>query len=229
MNNNYKYLLFDADNTLLDFNVSEKCSLKKTLESLGFDFNDDIYNSYHEINDALWKRLERGEIERSLVKTERFRLLFEKYGYSFNDFEYLANLFMNNIATFGIPMKGAIETLEALKDRYKIYIVTNGTEFVQLSRLSISGIDEYLDGLYMSQTIGYEKPRVEFFDYVISDIGDDDLTKYLVIGDSLTSDIKGAKNKGIDSCYVNYNNTQYREYGPKYVVNSIEEILCLLI
>ena len=136
---------------------------------------------------------------------------------------------MNNIATQGIPMKGALETLDKLKNQYNIYIVTNGTVSVQLPRLSMSGIDKYLDGLYMSQAIGFEKPRVEFFDHVVTDIGDNDLSKYLVIGDSLTSDIKGAKNKGIDSCFVNYNNTPYREYGPEYVVNSIEEVVCLLI
>lgn len=229
MKKSYKYLLFDADNTLLDFTASEKNALKMTLESMNLDFSDEIHDSYHNINDLLWKSLERGEIDRAFVKTERFKRLFEKYGYSCDNFEYLAEVFMNNIATQGIPMKGALETLNKLKCDYKIYIVTNGTANVQLSRLAISGIDKYLDGLYMSQTIGYEKPRVEFFDHVISDIGDNDLSKYLVIGDSLTSDIKGAKNKGIDSCYVNYNNTSYREYGPEYVVNSIEEVLCLLI
>ncbi len=229
MNSKYKYLLFDADNTLLDFNASEKNSLRITLENMGLEFSDEIYLSYHNINDELWKSLERGETDRAFVKTERFRRLFEKYNYKCDSFDIVAEAFMNNIATQGIPMKGATETLEKLKNHYKIYIVTNGTASVQISRLALSGIDKYLDGLYMSQSIGYNKPRVEFFDYVISHIGDDDLTKYLVIGDSLTSDILGAKNKGIDACFVNYNNVPYREYSPEYAVNSIEEVLCLLI
>ena len=229
MRSKYKYLLFDADNTLLDFNASERNALKVTLEDMGLVFTEKIHYDYHSINDALWKSLERDETDRAFVKTERFRRLFEKHNYICGDYENLADSFMKNIAKQGIPMKGAIDTLGKLKDRFKIYIVTNGTAAVQVSRLALSGIDKFLDGLYMSQTIGYNKPRVEFFDHVISDIGDPDLSKYLVIGDSLTSDIKGAKNKGLDSCYVNYEHTPYSEYGPEFVVNSIEEILCLLI
>lgn len=229
MKNKYKYLLFDADNTLLDFNASEKNALMTTLNEYSLEFNEEVYNSYHVINDNLWKALERGEVKREYVKIQRFRSLFEKYGYVCDDFEKLAHTFMSNIAKFGIPMKGAIETLEALHGKYMIYIVTNGTVSVQLSRLKDSGIDKYLGGLYMSEAIGFEKPRVEFFDYVINDIGDPDLNKYLVIGDSLTSDIKGAKNKGIDSCFLDHSRKGSGDLSPEFIINNIEEVLCLLI
>lgn len=225
----YKYLLFDADNTLLDFNASERNALEFTLLDYDIAYTDDVYRKYHFINDSLWKKVEKGILTRKEVKTERFKQLFECLGIQWADIHKVSATFMSHISNQGIALKGAIETLIALEEKYKISIVTNGTAKVQLKRLTESGIIRHIDKLYMSEIIGFEKPDIEFFNAVISDIGDYDMANYLVIGDSLTADIAGAERIGMDSCYICQSSDETGEHIPKYIIKSIEELICLLL
>ena len=224
----YKYLLFDADNTLLDFNASERNALQRTMLDCNITFSNDIYLKYHSVNDKLWKQVEKGLITRKEVKLERFKQLFEYLGIFDADVEKISATFMEHICDEGIALNGAIKTLNALKDKYSINIVTNGTAKVQLKRLTKSGIIRYIDKLYMSELIGYEKPRIEFFNAVLADIGDFDVKKYLVIGDSLTADIAGAERIGIDACYLSPESNDTGDHRPKYIIKRIEELICLL-
>lgn len=204
----YDYLLFDADNTLFDFTQAEYNALKKTAEYGSLDFSAELYSCYTTINDLQWKRFERKEITLDFLKTERFRLLLLEYGYPDNreTADYASELhdkYMTDLMTQACLIDGAEELCHRLHGEYKLYLITNGISVIQRSRLSKSAISDCFDGLFISEEMGVSKPSGEYFDAVLEEIGDHDKTKYLVIGDSLTSDCDGAISYGLDICRYN--------------------------
>ena len=224
----YKYILCDADDTLLDFSAAEKQAFKESLSEFNVEFSDDIYERYHVINDNLWKLLELGKTTREKLKTERFAILFRETGILFetaaSDF---AVTYVSNLSHQSQLFPGVIQTLEKLSDKYDIYIITNGLKISQHGRLDNSPIMNYAKGLFISEEIGAAKPSADFFDYVIESIGDSDSSNYIVVGDSPSSDIKGAVNYGLDSCFVR-NNREYADHGQTYTINSFNDITTIL-
>ena len=196
----YDIVLFDADGTLLDFHRSEREAVREALAMSGIDADDEMIKKYSEINDGLWKMLERKEIERSVLLYRRFELFCEYYGYS-ADAKKIAVDYMNTLSTKGYLIDGAEELLQSLLGKARMYIVTNGVEFIQRERYARTGIGKYFDGLFISEAIGFNKPDVRYFNYVTEHIENFDVSRALVVGDSLTSDIKGGINAGIDTCF----------------------------
>ncbi len=224
----YKHLLFDADNTLLDFNEGERCALRGALSSSPLEFSDEVYKCYHEINEYLWKKLERGELERKRLRVLRFEMLFNKYGFCGADLGQVTDdIFRSLMIEQTQLVVGAEEVIKALWEKYGLYIITNASKSVQRKRLSKTTIGEYFSKYYISEEIGADKPGREFFDYVTRDIGDD-AGSYLVIGDSLTSDIKGAVSAGLDCCYFDHNHKGTGEYSPTFVIHNLRELLDIL-
>ncbi len=198
----YKYLLFDADNTLFDFDKSEKEAFKTALGLFNIEYTDEIYGIYHVINDKLWKMLEKGETTRDELKFERFRQFASAVGCS-ADYRDIARKYEKSLGMQVFEIEGNFEVLKTFSEKYKMYVITNGITEVQESRFSRSRFTELFESVYISEKLGVSKPSKLFFDYVFEDIGDFDLSRYLVIGDSLTSDIDGALNSGVDSCWYN--------------------------
>ncbi len=204
----YDYLLFDADNTLFDFSKAEEIAFKATAEYGGLEYSDELFRRYSAINDSLWKKLERRETTLDELKTERFRLLLISLGRS-DDGETLSKAaelrdkYMDMLSRQTCLIDGADEVCHALKGRYKMYIVTNGISVIQKRRLRESAICDCFDGQIISEEIGAAKPSGAFFDKVMELVGDRDKSKYLVIGDSLTSDCDGAIRYGLDICRFN--------------------------
>lgn len=198
----YDFLLFDADGTLLDFKRSEAEALREAMVMNGIEPSDERVAIYSEINDGLWKRLERGEIEKKVLLYHRFELLFEALGVV-GDAKKMAKDYMNGLSTKGYVLDGAEEMCRALYGKAKMYIVTNGVEFIQRGRYAVCGIDKYFDDVFISDVIGAEKPSVEFFEYVSRHVKGFDPSRAIIIGDSLTSDMRGGLNYGIDTCWYN--------------------------
>lgn len=198
----YDIMLFDADGTLLDFHRSEREAVKEALAMSGIDADGEMIKKYSEINDRLWKMLERKEIERSVLLYRRFELFCEYYGYSANA-KKIAVDYMQILSTKGYMLDGAEALLQSLQGKVRMYIVTNGMEFIQRERYARTGMDKYFNGLFISEAIGFNKPDVRYFDYVADHIEGFDPSRTLIVGDSLTSDIKGGLNFGIDSCWYN--------------------------
>ena len=196
-----KYLLFDADNTLLDFDAAERAALYKTLSEFLPEVNDEICGIYHEINKDEWQKLERGETTREKLCIERFTRFMAAIGADKTaDGAEISEKYTRNLAKNAQLMPYAEEVLGILcNSGYDIYIVTNGTTDVQKSRMKLSPFEKYIKKSYISQEMGCAKPERIFFDMVIADIGDSDRSRYLVIGDSETSEIRGAVGAGIDS------------------------------
>ena len=198
----YKYLLFDADGTLLDFHRCEREAVTEAFSVLGVETDSEMIDEYSRINDRLWKKLERGEIEKNVLIYQRFEEFFEKYGIA-SDPRDTATKYMELLSRHGYLFDGAKELCEELSKKADLYMVTNGIKFVQEGRLADSGIICYFKGIFISEDAGYEKPRVEFFDHVADRVPGFSKEKTIIVGDSLTSDIAGGINYGIDTCWYN--------------------------
>ncbi len=198
----YKHILFDADGTLLDFKRSEDEALRDAMKIHGIEANAARVALYSEINDSLWKKLERGEIEKSVLLYRRFELFFEALGFV-GDAKAMARDYMNALSTKGYLLDGAEQMCRTLHGRARLYIVTNGVEFIQRGRYARCGIEKYFDGVFISDVIGVEKPSVRYFEYVAEHIENFDRERAVIVGDSLTSDMRGGLNFGIDTCWYN--------------------------
>ncbi len=198
----YTTILFDADGTLLDFERSEREAISEAMVRYGIEPTDENVRMYSEINDGLWKQLERGEIEKSELIYRRFELLFERLLVSASAYDMCED-YMSIISTKGYVLEGAEQMCRELFGKFKLYIVTNGAQRVQLGRYAVCRIDRYFDGLFISDVIGHQKPSVKFFEYVAEHIEGFDRSRTLIVGDSLTSDMRGGLNFGIDCCWYN--------------------------
>lgn len=202
----YKYLLFDADDTLLDFKSAERSAVWVTLEDSPIGCSEDIYRRYHIINDEQWKKLERGETSRDILRVERFRILFEEFGLdgaaALSAARAAADIYVDKLSLQSQLMPDAERVLSALSKKYDIYIITNGISCVQRARMGATPLSKYILRSYISEEMDTSKPDPEFFTKVTEDIGDRDRSAYLVIGDSVTSDIAGAKAADMDCVWI---------------------------
>lgn len=221
-------VLFDLDDTLFDFHKAEKIALTKTLVHFGIDPTEETLALYSTINAAHWKRLELGEISREEVKVGRYRELFETIGVECDPVKATA-YYESMLAIGHYFMPGAPELLEELYRKYRLYIVSNGTAKVQEGRIGSSGITKYMDGIFISQILGANKPDKQFFDICFAEIPDFSLSETVIIGDSLSSDIKGGINAGITTVWFNPKGIENdNDIKPDYTIKELSEVPGLL-
>ncbi len=202
------YILWDIDNTLLNFDLAEEASMINGFEKFGIKVTDEnALPSYKKINDKYWKRLENGEIDRDEVLLGRFREFFTKYNIDYDD-NLVENFNLNFQKELGRQVffhDHAKEVLNELKNNYKQYAVTNGSKIAQTGKITNSGLDKILDDVFISEDLGVDKPNKAFFDKIFEKIGSTNKKEYILIGDSLTSDIRGANNAAIKNIWFNPN------------------------
>lgn len=221
-------VLFDLDDTLFDFHKAEKIALTKTLVHFGIDPTEETLALYSTINAAHWKRLELGEISREEVKVGRYRELFKTIGVECDPVKATA-YYESMLAIGHYFMPGAPELLEELYRKYRLYIVSNGTAKVQEGRIGSSVIAKYMDGIFISQILGANKPDKQFFDICFAEIPDFSLSETVIIGDSLSSDIKGGINAGITTVWFNPKRIENdNNIKPDYTIKELSEVPGLL-
>lgn len=202
MKKNYDTLLLDADDTLLDFGMTEKAALENTFQEYGLTLTDEIRDIYKTVNHELWSAFERGEITKETITSTRFARVFDTVGYRVDGRRFHVD-YQRALGRGYYLIDGAKELCEELAGKYRLYCVTNGVAATQYSRLSGSGLGQYFSDIFVSEEIGHQKPSVNYFSAVFKSIGQFDPSHALIVGDSLTSDIQGGKNTGIDTCWYN--------------------------
>lgn len=229
----YEYLLFDADNTLFDFNMAEFLAFRTVSESGELPYSDQLYREYSAINDNLWKKLEKGAITLDFLKLERFRILLTMIGFPENK-ETTAkaaefrDIYMNSLAEQTCLIEGAAEVCRELSTRYQMYIITNGIGRIQRSRFEKSELKPYFKDIFISEELGVAKPSSAYFDAVFEKLGNPALEKCLVIGDSLTSDCDGAIGYGLDICRFNPKDLPDNGRKITYTVKKLSELTAIL-
>ena len=220
----YDIILMDADDTIFDFGKAEENALKRLFTMYNIPWNAENVHTYQEINEELWRQFERGDITKSYLLDNRFALFFAAKGITADGVKANED-YLDGLAEGNFLLPGALELCRAIKELgCGLYLATNGVTRVQKNRLATSDIRPFCDGIFVSEEAGSQKPQKEYFQYVLDKLGNPDKSRVLMVGDSLTSDMKGAVQYGIDSCWLNTKG-QTTDLPVTYTVTSIPDIL----
>lgn len=221
----YEVILFDMDDTLFDFRLSEEEAFEKTFLEFGMTEGGVAYRaSYRDISSILWRELEQGMIRLSELKVERFRRLFLKHELEI-DAKKFGNRYLENLGKGAYLKTGAENLCRKLSD-YRLAVLSNGFHAVQDSRIKRSALHNTFVDLITSESAGYQKPDSRIFDYAFSKLQIEDKDQVLIVGDSLTSDIKGGVNYGIDTCWFNPDHRKnLTDVQPTYEIQELTDLL----
>lgn len=221
----YTHLFLDADETIFDFKETEKRSLACVFSSFQISASVANKRAYHEANDHLWADFEKGLITIPELNEERFRVFFAQLGIAGH--QKAAALYEEALGRNGILLPGAYDFLTTLKERgYHLHLITNGIATVQRKRLAGTKTEDFFEKVFISEELGVQKPENRFFAIALTEAGAEKQDS-LVIGDRISSDIKGGHDYGIDTLYLKWNNEE-ESADATYTCDSYEEALFLL-
>ena len=219
-------IFWDVDDTLLDFPYSQSYALTKCFHSIGREVTGEMITRYAQINDSYWKRLELGEITKAELLTGRFITLFQEYGIQNVDVEAFRTEYQEGLGSVYRYKDNSLEVCRTLKGRVAQYVVTNGVAATQRKKLKLAGFLDIMDGVFISEEIGAPKPDRAFFDFCIKAVKEQDRSRILIVGDSLSSDIKGGIQAGIATCWYRQEGTPNAVcYKPDYEISNLQELL----
>lgn len=225
MTQKYTDLLFDLDDTLLDFGATETQALRLLFATYNLEMTPQLEKDYKKFNQSLWKKLELGTLSRKELLEKRFSTFFKEHLALDVDGIATGKQYTSFLAQGHQQIKGAKELLQDLKKAgYQLHVVTNGNKNIQYKRLDDSHFNRFFDTIFISEEIGYQKPTKQFFEHIFNKL---DLVpnQAIIIGDSLSSDIKGGINAGIDTLWYNpaqiTNNSTIQ---PTYEIHKLEQI-----
>lgn len=222
----YELILIDADDTLFDYKMAEKHAINQAFIEFNFEGDiTEISNRYKEINSRLWLELEMGKVSKDKLKTERFKRLFKEYNLDY-PVEYFSEFYLKKLGEGSFLLEEAEDICKYLSEKYKVVIVTNGIKEVQLSRLEKSTIKQHISGIIISEDVGVNKPHPYIFECALSFAKHSNKRSVIMIGDSLTSDIQGGNDFGIDTCWLNLHNQEnITAIKPKYQIKQLKGLL----
>ncbi|MBN2546479.1 MAG: YjjG family noncanonical pyrimidine nucleotidase [Spirochaetes bacterium] len=222
----YKLILLDADNTLLDYKKGEEKALRETLNQFHVNENiNDYINSFKIINSDIWIELENGTITKEKLRIERFTRLFNERRVNIN-IKNFAEKYIGHLKGQSDLLQGAAEICAYLcAKKYTLSVITNGIKEVQCSRITKSKINKYIENIIVSEEAGFNKPHQGIFEYAFKISKYENKKNALIIGDSLSSDIKGGYNFGIDTCWFNPLEEKLTvDFKPTYIIKKLEEL-----
>ncbi|OCL26667.1 noncanonical pyrimidine nucleotidase, YjjG family [Orenia metallireducens] len=225
----YEVILFDADRTLFDFDKAEEHALEQLMNYFEVEYQKEYHlKQYQLINKKLWEELEQELVTPDELKIERFRRLAEELELKIEE-QDLSEKYLEFLAEGYFLLKGALKLIKYLHKDYKLAIVTNGLATVQKGRLKASPLKDYFDHLIISEEIGVAKPNPKIFEHTFKEIGHQDKSNVLIVGDSLSSDIQGGINFGIDTCWFNpHNQENLTDLKPTYEISELNELKIVL-
>ena len=224
-----EFLFLDLDDTILDFHKAERIALSKTLRDFGLEPTEEVLSRYHAINVWHWEQLEKGLMTRPQVLEGRFQMLFREMGIPVDPLQVTRGYEKNlGIGHYFLP--GAKEAVESLSQKYRLFLASNGTATVQHSRLTSADLYKYFEKVFVSQEIGHNKPSREYFSACFAQIPGFDVTRAIMVGDSLSSDILGGIQAGMKTCWINPTGKPCREdIRPDYQLESLAQLEELLV
>lgn len=227
----HNILLFDADRTLYDFDASERTAFFKVAPRFGVMPNQKNYLSFKRFNDENWEALERGELSKQRILIKRFEQFLSFLGLNIDNAQRFNDEYLKALSYENYIFEESLPLLTELKQRGKrMFLITNGVKNVQEGRISRSPLKHFFEKVYISDELGYEKPSPEFFAAVQRDISFFDKDETLVIGDSLTSDVKGANQSGLKCVWFNPKQLPLPVgYHADYIISSLNELYDIII
>jgi len=224
----FEFLFLDLDDTILDFHKAERIAIAKTIREFGVEPTEEVLHRYHIINKWHWEQMELGKMIRPQVLEGRFGMLFSELGVR-ADPAACAKAYEINLSQGHWFLPGAEEAVERLSKKYRLFLASNGTASVQKGRMTSANLYRFFEKVFVSQEIGHNKPSLEYFEAAFSQIPGFDKRKCIMVGDSLTSDIRGGINAGIATCWVNPEHLPGREnIQPDYEIEYLHQLEALL-
>lgn len=225
----YEIIIFDADETLFDFKMSERDAFKNAMLEFNIEYDENYHlKIYSDINEAIWKEFEKRLITQEKLKVERFKRLSDKLNLEFDEIKF-ARSYMKHLANASFLYDDSISLVESLHKSYKLSIVTNGLTDVQNKRIRRSIIAKYFQDIVISEEVGVSKPDSKIFELALNNLKHTDKSKVLIVGDSLTSDIQGGINSNIDTCWLNSNKiANTTKFKPTYEISNLMELKDIL-
>ena len=226
----YYCILFDADNTLLNFDAAESKALAETLVNYGIEPDAETVQTYRTINEELWRQLEKGQIRREKLFGERFSRFLKAINAAGDGVE-MNRFYLEQLSTHPDLMSPEVlDVLRELSEVATLAIVSNGAQKVQTRRLAESGVMNFMEDVFISEKMGCEKPNARIFDAALRALGVENREHVLMVGDSLPSDIQGGSNAGLDTCWYNPNHAENPgKVVPTYEISSLEELYPLVM
>ena len=226
----YYCILFDADNTLLDFDAAESKALADTLRNYGIEPDAETVQTYRTINEKLWRQLEKGQIRRDKLMAERFTRFLKAVNAAGSGAE-MNQYYLDQLSTHpDLAAPNVLDVMKELAEVATLAVVTNGFDRVQSRRVAESGLKEFVEEVFVSEKLDSEKPNRKIFDTALRSLGVENRERVLMVGDSLTSDIQGGINAGLDTCWYNPNHTENPgKVCPTYEISDLEALYQLVM
>jgi 2-haloacid dehalogenase len=227
---NYEWVLLDADGTLFDYDRAEQYALERALQDFDLPFNAGTVEVYRRINGALWLDFEQGKVDADRLKVLRFeRLLEAMHAGGRADPARFSAMYLHHLGACAELIDGAAQVVRTLHTRTRLALITNGLKEVQRSRLAKSGLKPFFEVVVISDELGVAKPDPGIFDVAFLRMGEPDLSEVLIVGDSLTSDMKGGYDYGIDTCWFNPDHAPREpSIDTRYEIDVLSELLAIV-
>lgn len=224
----YDWILLDLDNTIFDFNTSSQLAFHSFLEDYKMSTNNGYYQIYKRLNKEVWQQLERGQLTSDEVKWKRFKKFFDHVNRDENPHE-ANDRYLSHLVDHFRFVEGAQEVVHYLSGKYLLGVVTNGLKNVQRARLVRSGISDLFNIIVISEEIGYAKPQHGYFEEVFKRMKYPDKNRVLIVGDNISSDIKGGIDYGIDTCWYNHEKVEVDHiFNSKYQIEDLQSLKSIL-
>ena len=224
-------VLWDVDGTLLDFSIAESTAIRSLFCEFDLgECTDEMVRRYSKINEGFWQRLERNEITKEQVLIGRFEAFFAEQGIDPGLAHPFNTKYQLCLGDTAVCRDDSLALVRSLRGKVRQYVVSNGTVAAQTKKLRLSGLGAQMDGIFLSDELGVEKPNKAFFDKVLEAVSPESLSDVMIVGDSLTSDIQGGINAGIRTCWYNPDRKPLpAEYTVDLVISDLHELIPLLL